>query len=157
MGGSGLKHDTFRLSRPCYRCFSRPGGREWIETWTVDAALLPVRCVSPVLVGGSGLKQILKLFCHIKEVVSPVLVGGSGLKPVARGTFAGGRGFSRPGGREWIETSTTASRTTPSAVSPVLVGGSGLKRVFPRRAVARYGFSRPGGREWIETCPYCQI
>ena len=60
--------------------------------------------VSPVLVGGSGLKPA-QLGQRVQDdVVSPVLVGGSGLKPLPPGRASRASRFSRPGGREWIET-----------------------------------------------------
>ena len=60
-------------------------------------------------------------------------------------------GFSRPSGREWIETSTKTPTLTLTHVSPVLVGGSGLKPARADRVVHAASFSRPSGREWIET------
>ena len=60
--------------------------------------------------------------------VSPVLVGGSGLKQFSHLLFNAVLGFSRPGGREWIETGGARGKDAVVQVSPVLVGGSGLKQ-----------------------------
>ena len=97
--------------------------------------------VSPVLVGGSGLKPP-DLQAKPGPDVSPVLVGGSGLKQ--RRAFLLSRGvpgFSRPGGREWIETGFQRREDAGGVVSPVLVGGSGLKLSHKRGANVRHPVS----------------
>ena len=60
--------------------FSRPRRREWIETFK-EPTMISSYNVSPVLDGGSGLKQRAAVNCY----------------PLALG-------FSRPRRREWIET-----------------------------------------------------
>ena len=59
--------------------FSRPRRREWIETSACMRCRLLLR-VSPVLDGGSGLKQVGLQELAAAILVSPVLDGGSGLK-----------------------------------------------------------------------------
>ena len=72
--------------------------------------------VSPVLVGGSGLKPAQNTPGHAL-CVSPVLVGGSGLKP-----------------------GSDAHEIEEQQVSPVLVGGSGLKLDFQGAGVVDGAF-----------------
>jgi len=88
-----------------------------------------MRCVSPGLTAGGGLKQLDGPPLAPRRQVSPGLTAGGGLKHGRRDDLqAGSPRFPRPHRRGRIETVEAIREEVAAHVSPGLTAGGGLKR-----------------------------